>query len=70
MFCGDTEGQCLLRIAYVLVLFTGLSTASIGDRLPEFKSCVAVGLRTDLMAPRGWSRRMRHSIADSSTGLS
>ena len=34
--------QDILTAACLLLLFTAHTNASLGDRLPEFKSCVAV----------------------------
>jgi len=41
MLCRNIQRQCLLPVALLALGLSNLAGASIGDRLPEFRSCVA-----------------------------
>ena len=51
MMWPDMQRHCLLPLLWFALWFGGHASASLGDRLPEFKSCVAV--RFELA--RGWN---------------
>ena len=44
MWWRGSQRHCLLQsVCWAILIFAGIATASLGDRLPEFKSCVSVG---------------------------
>ena len=43
MLFTDMRRSCFLPVFWFAVWFGGSVNASLGDRLPEFKECVAVG---------------------------
>lgn len=42
MLHRDVQRLCLFPVVWFVLSFGGIASASLGDRLPEFRSCVKV----------------------------
>ncbi|TKA47935.1 hypothetical protein B0A54_01425 [Friedmanniomyces endolithicus] len=62
MWWRGSQRHCLLQLAcWAILIFAGIATASLGDRLPEFKSCVSGCIEANC-GPNGPSIPLHHRL--------